>query len=53
MEVGPKITFPIISPEREVAAMIHLHLICGHISAFNEPQIVHIGSDNSEEKVRV
>ena len=33
MEVGLKITFPVISPEPEVAAMIHLHLICGHISA--------------------
>ena len=25
MEVGPKITFPVISPEPEVAAIIRLH----------------------------
>ena len=34
MEVGLKITFLVISPEPEVAAMIHSHLIRGHISAF-------------------
>ena len=38
MEVGLKITFPVISPEPEVAAMIHLHLICDHISAFKRVQ---------------
>ena len=38
MEVGPKITFPVISLESEVAAMIHLHLICGHISVFKRAQ---------------
>ena len=38
MAVGLKIAFPVISPEPEVAAMIHLHLICGHISAFKRAQ---------------
>ena len=38
MEVSPKITFPVISPEPEVAAMIHLHFICGHTSAFKRAQ---------------
>ena len=38
MEVGLKITFPVISPEPEVTAMIQLHLICGHISAFKRAQ---------------
>ena len=32
-------TFPVISPEPEVAAMIYLHLICGHISAFKQAQV--------------
>ena len=38
LEVGLKITFPVISPEPEVAAMIHLHLICGYIMAFKQTQ---------------
>ena len=38
MEVGLKTTFPAISPEPEVTRMIHLHLICGHISAFKRAQ---------------
>ena len=38
MEVGLKITFPVISPEPEVAAMIHFNLICGHISVFQRFQ---------------
>ena len=33
-----KITFLVESPEPEVAAMIHLHLICGHISAYTRTQ---------------
>ena len=35
---GLKLTFPVISPEPEVTAMIHLHLICGHIIAFKRTQ---------------
>ena len=38
VEVGSKVAFWIISLEPEVAAMIHLHLICGHISAFKRVQ---------------
>ena len=34
MEVGLKITFPVISSKPEVATMIHSHLICGHFSVF-------------------
>ena len=33
-----KITYPVISPEPEAAAMIHLHLICSHILAFKPAQ---------------
>ena len=39
MEVGLKITFPVISPEPEVAAMIYSHLIRGHIKAFKRAQV--------------
>ena len=38
MEVGLKITFPVISPEPEVAAVIHLHLIRDHVSTFKRAQ---------------
>ena len=38
MEVGLKITFPVISPEPEVAAMIYLNLICDHTVAFKRVQ---------------
>ena len=38
MKVGLKITFPVISPEPEVAAMIHSNLIYGHIIAFERAQ---------------
>ena len=34
VEIGLELTFSTISPEPEVAAMIYLHLICGHIMAF-------------------
>ena len=39
MEVGLKITFPAISTEPAVAAMIYSHLIRGHISAFKRAQV--------------
>ena len=38
IEVDLKITFPVISPEPEVAVMIHLPLICSHISACKRAQ---------------
>ena len=38
MEVGLKITFPVISPEPEAAVMIHLHLIRDHSSVFKRAQ---------------
>ena len=47
---GLKITFPVRSPETEVAAMIHSHLIRGHISAFKRAQF---GSAISEKKMWV
>ena len=38
MEIGLKITFPVVSPEPEVATMIYLHFICGHIMASTRAQ---------------
>ena len=34
VEVGLKTTISVITPEPEVATMIHLHFICGHMAAF-------------------
>ena len=38
VEMGLQTTFSTISPEPEVAAMILLYLICGHIMAFKRAQ---------------
>ena len=38
LEVGLKITFPVISPEPEVATMIQIHLIDDHTTAFKRAQ---------------
>ena len=38
MEVGPKITFPVISSEPEVATMIQIHLIYDYTTAFKRAQ---------------
>ena len=38
MEVGLKTPFSVISPQPEVTTMIHLHMICDHIIAFEQTQ---------------
>ena len=38
LDVGLKVTFSVISPEAEVAAMIHSNLIYGHTVAFKRVQ---------------
>ena len=38
MKVSLKTKYPVISPEPEVAVMIHLHLIRDHSSAFKRAQ---------------
>ena len=49
MEIGWKITFPVISLESEVAAIVRLHLFNAFIVS-NKPKIVQIGSAISEKK---
>ena len=39
MEVGLKITLPVIFPEPEVATMIQIHLIYGHYSFQTSPRL--------------
>ena len=39
VEIDLLVTFSIVSPKPEVAAMIHLHLICGNLLAFKRDQI--------------
>ena len=37
-KIGLKVTFPVRSPEPEIATMTYSHLIRGHISAFKRAQ---------------